>query len=294
MRAARFLPVFAGIAAAACNGNDALCGKKYSDVTFVGSHNSAFVGITPAHNQYISVTDQLNLGVRFLQAQTQNKDGQIQMCHTTCILLDSGPLSKYLGEITTWMEAHPQDVVTLLLTNIDALPITQFGDTFKDTGLEKYVFRPKEKVAMDQWPTLQKLIDDGTRLVIFMGGLTATDYHSDTSKVDYILDEFQYYWETPFGETNADFPNCTINRPQGANPNGYMYLVNHFLDVELFAGITIPDQLNAPKTNSLQSIDKQVNLCRGMWGRTPNVLLGQKFDWINIGEAIKAQSQYNA
>lgn len=99
-----------------------------------------------------------------------------------------------------------------------------------------------------------------------------------------------------------------------------MYLVNHFLDIELFAGIKIPNQIEAPKTNSLSSIDKQVNLCRGMWGRTANVVLvsvslfghrrdrvstalvsclckadrGQKLDWINIGEAIKAQSQYNA
>ncbi|TQN63728.1 PI-PLC X domain-containing protein 1, partial [Colletotrichum shisoi] len=255
MRAARFVSVFAGIAVA-CNGNNALCGKKYSDVTFVGSHNSAFVGITPAHNQYVSVTAQLDLGVRFLQAQTQNKNGQIQMCHTTCALLDSGSLSRYLEEIRKWMEAHPRDVVTLLLTNIDAMPVAQFGDTFKNTGLEKYVFRPKEKVAIDQWPTLQKLIDEGTRLVVFM------DYHSDTSKVDFILDEFQYYWETPFGETNAGFPRCNVDRPQGVDPGGRMYLVNHFLDVELFAGIKIPDQFNAPRTNSLQSIDKQVNLCR--------------------------------
>lgn len=179
MRVACFVSAFVGVvAAAACNGNDALCGKKYSDVTFVGSHNSAFVGITPAHNQYVSVTDQLNLGVRFLQAQTQNKDGQIQMCHTDCALLDSGPLSKYLDEINTWMEAHPREVVTLLLTNIDAMPVTQFGDTFKSTGLDKYVFKPGEKVAIDQWPTLQTLIDDGTRLVVFMGMSLIVFYNS--------------------------------------------------------------------------------------------------------------------
>lgn len=169
MRAARFLPVLAGIAAAACNGNNALCGKKYSDVTFIGSHNSAFVGVGPAHNQMVSVTNQLDLGVRFLQAQTQNKNGQIQMCHTDCALLDVGPLSKYLEEITKWIDAHPDQVVTLLLTNIDKIPIKQYDDAFKSTGLDKYVFRPQEKVAIDKWPTLQQLIDAGTRLVVFMG-----------------------------------------------------------------------------------------------------------------------------
>ncbi|KAF6805109.1 phosphoinositide-specific phospholipase c-like phosphodiesterases superfamily [Colletotrichum sojae] len=289
MRAARFLPLFAGIAAAAaCNGNAALCGKKYSDVTFVGSHNSAFVGIGPAHNQMVSVTDQLDLGVRFLQAQTQNKNGQIQMCHTDCALLDVGPLSQYLDEITGWINAHPNEVVTLLLTNIDKIPIKQYDDAFKSTQLDKYVFRPKEKVAIDKWPTLQQLIDAGTRLVVFM------DYNSDTSQVDYILDEFKYFWETPFGETDSNFPRCNIDRPNGLDPNMYMYIVNHFLNIEIF-GIKIPDLINAPKTNSLGSIDKQVNLCRGQWGKTPNVILGfQKFDWINVGEAIRAQNQYNA
>ncbi|KAL0942346.1 phosphoinositide-specific phospholipase c-like phosphodiesterases superfamily [Colletotrichum truncatum] len=290
MRVARFLPALVGIAAA-CNGNQALCGKKYSEITFVGSHNSAFVGIGPAHNQLVSVQEQLNLGVRFLQAQTQNKRGNIQLCHTDCLLLDVGTLSEYLDKINKWMNTNPNEVVTLLLTNIDKIPVEKFAEVFKSTGLEKYVFRPGKKVAIDQWPTLQTLINSGTRLIVFM------DYHSDTSKVDYILDEFQYFWETPFGETDPNFPRCNIDRPQGVDPNGYMYMINHFLNFEIL-GIKIPDLPNSAKTNSLQSIDKQVNLCRGMWGKTPNVILQCgpkiKLDWINIGEAIKAQNQYNA
>ncbi|KAI8281845.1 PI-PLC X domain-containing protein 1 [Colletotrichum sp. SAR11_240] len=236
MRAALFLPVVAGLAAAACNGNDALCGKKYSEVTFVGSHNSPFVGIGPADNQLVSPTAQLDLGVRFLQAQTQNKDGGIQMCHTDCLILDAGSLSDYLTSITKWMNAHPDEVVTLLLTNIDAIPVQKFDDVFKN-------------------------------------------YHADTSKVNYILDEFQYFWETPYGETDSNFPRCNIDRPEGVDPNGRMYLVNHVLNIDIF-GVKIPDLANAGKTNSFDSIDKQVNLCRGMWGKTPNVILG-----VRSGEA---------
>ncbi|OLN85557.1 PI-PLC X domain-containing protein 1-like protein 2 [Colletotrichum chlorophyti] len=59
-----------------------LCRNRYSDVTFIGSHNSAFVGSSIAHNQYVSVTAQLDLGVRFLQARTQDKGGHIQMCYS--------------------------------------------------------------------------------------------------------------------------------------------------------------------------------------------------------------------
>lgn len=68
---------FATATSAACNGHDELCRRKYSDITFIGTHNSAFVGQLPVHNHYISVAEQLDLGVRFLQAQTQDKDGDI-------------------------------------------------------------------------------------------------------------------------------------------------------------------------------------------------------------------------
>ena len=55
-------------AAGGCNGNQALCGRRWSDIVMVGSHDSSFVGVLPSQNQYISVTEQLNMGVRFLQA----------------------------------------------------------------------------------------------------------------------------------------------------------------------------------------------------------------------------------
>jgi hypothetical protein len=156
----------------ACNGNDALCDRSFSNVTFVGSHNSAFVGPLPQYNQYISVTKQLDMGVRFLQAQTQNKDGTIEMCHTYCWLLDVGTLTEYLKEIKSWMDGHRRELVVLLLTNIDAMPVEQFADAFRNTELEKYVYRPPGgQVDIDEWPTLRQLIDDDTRLVVFMGML---------------------------------------------------------------------------------------------------------------------------
>lgn len=161
---------FATMALAACNGHDELCDLKYSEVTFIGAHNSAFDGNLPVHNQFVPVTRQLDLGVRFLQAQTQEKDGGIQMCHTHCWMLDVGPLSDYLVDVKSWMDDHPDDVVSLILTNIDRLPVSQFDDVFESTGLKDLVFHPSGTLAKNEWPSLQNLIDDGTRLVVFMGG----------------------------------------------------------------------------------------------------------------------------
>ena len=167
----RLAPILglAATAAAACNGNNALCGRRYSDVTFIGSHDSAFVGSGPSDNQYTSVTDQLNLGIRFLQAQTHDSGGTIEMCHSYCWLRDAGPLTNYLTEINNWMNSHPTEVVTLLLTNQDNIAVSKFADVFRNTGLEKYVFRPNGHLNRGDWPTLQQLIDSSSRLVVFMG-----------------------------------------------------------------------------------------------------------------------------
>lgn len=163
------LASYAGVALAACNGHDELCGKKYSEVHDVGTHDSAFVGKTPTHNQYISVADQLESGVRFLQAQTHDKDGAIEMCHSFCWELDAGPLTDYLKTVADWVKNNPNEVVTLLLTNQDAIGMDKFDTVFDAVGLKQYVFHPKSKLSKDQWPTLQEMIDDGTRVVVFMG-----------------------------------------------------------------------------------------------------------------------------
>ncbi|KAG5656317.1 hypothetical protein KAF25_004593 [Fusarium avenaceum] len=268
---------------AACNGHDELCKRKYSDITFIGTHNSAFVGKLPVHNQYISVTEQLDLGVRFLQAQTQDKDGDIQMCHTHCWELDEGPLEDYLQEISDWMGKNPDEVVTLLLTNIDALPIEKFDDAFNSTGLKKFVFHPEKRLALDEWPTLQRLLDDGTRLVVFM------DHNMDESKVDYIINEFDYFWETPFGETDSSFPTCEVDRPENGDPTKLMGIMNHMLNYDVL-GIVIPNQVDAKETNSAESIQSQVDLCEGNWSRRPNVIL---LDWVNVGDAVDVQLSLN-
>jgi hypothetical protein len=180
-----------GVQAAGCNGNVALCSRKYSNVTQVGAHDSAFVGVLPSDNQYDSATAVLNLGFRFLQTQTHSWKGGIELCHTSCLLLNAGSLTNYLSPIKAWLDANPNEVVTLLLTNGDAIPVSKFGAVFAAVGLDKYAYTPPSTLTLDQWPTLQSLIHAGTRLVVFM------DYHADTSAVSYILDEFTYFFETP-------------------------------------------------------------------------------------------------
>ncbi|KAF7588637.1 hypothetical protein BBP40_005448 [Aspergillus hancockii] len=278
-------------ALSACNGESAFCTRKYSDITQLGAHDSPFVGPLPQHNQNLKVTEQLDLGIRFLQGQTHKAldSDAIQLCHTSCLLEDAGTLKSFLGTVKTWLDGHPDEVVTLLLTNGDSLPIARFDEVFVSAGIKDYVFVPDstpDVLAMESWPTLGDLISKGKRLVVFL------DYGANPSTVPYILDEFAYFFETPFGVTDSSFPDCSIDRPSGASAGGRMYIVNHFLNVEVL-GIKVPDRIRARRTNAASgngSIGAQSNLCQSIYRRLPDVVL---VDFVDQGEVIKAQKALN-
>jgi hypothetical protein len=154
-----------------CNGNAAYCDRIYSDVSFVGSHDSAFVGILPSDNEDISLTDQMNLGIRFLQGQThKNSAGAIEMCHTSCILLDAGSEQSYLGTVKSFLDANPNEVITLLIVNGDKLDVSMFDAAFTNSGIKEYAFVPSSNpLPRAAWPTIGEMISSGKRLVVFMG-----------------------------------------------------------------------------------------------------------------------------
>ncbi|CAI7678271.1 hypothetical protein N7533_002193 [Penicillium manginii] len=282
----------ADAAASTCNGRAEYCDRSYSNVTFVGSHDSAFVGKLPQQNQNIDIKAQLDMGVRFLQAQTHHSildDKVLELCHTSCFLEDAGTLESFLGTVKDWLDSNTNEVVTLLLTNGDSVEITEFEDTFSSSGITDYAFVPSsnpDTLGIDKWPTIGELISSGKRLVVFL------DYGADAKKVDYILDEFAYYFETAYDVTDSSFSSCAIDRPSGASASGRMYIVNHFLDVDIF-GVKIPDRVHAGETNAATgdgSIGAQASLCEGLYDRAPNAIL---LDFLDKGDAINAQNNLN-
>ena len=163
--------------ATTCNGRTEYCTRSYSNITFIGAHDSAFVGDLPQDNQNINITAQLDMGIRFLQAQTHKNlldevinETVLELCHTSCLLKDAGTLEAYLVTVKDWLDANPNEVVTLLLTNGDSVDITVFGDTFSSAGIDTYAFVPSSNpLSINDWPTLGDLISSGKRLVAFLG-----------------------------------------------------------------------------------------------------------------------------
>jgi hypothetical protein len=77
-------------------------------------------------------------------------------------------------------------VLSLLIVNINNLPVTQYDQIFKAVGLDVGSFIPASTpLPAASWPTLGSMIDANQRLVTFM------DNGADGS-VPYILDGMPY------------------------------------------------------------------------------------------------------
>ncbi|KAJ7446426.1 PLC-like phosphodiesterase [Mycena galericulata] len=274
--------------ATTCNGYSELCDRSYGNISYVGAHDSYAVGTNNlAANQDYNITQQLTDGVRLLQMQAHNDSGVIQLCHTSCVLYNGGTLEAYLTTVKTWMEANPNDVVTLLIVNSDNLVAAEFGSVFASVGLDKLSYAPPTSpIAAANWPTLGSMIDNGTRLVTFL------DNAADLTSVPYLIDEFTNVWESPFDVTDPAF-DCSINRTKG-DTSTQMYLINHFLDTILF-GEPVPDVSAANVTNAVSgvgSLGTQVNTCVADYGKAPNYLLVDFYEYGN-GSVFQVAASIN-
>lgn len=284
----------------ACNNSPQLCNRNYNNITHLGAHDAAFLrdsstSFSTSGNQYYNATVALSAGVRLLQAQVHNKAGVLQLCHSSCALLDAGTLQAWLADIKTWMDANTNEVVTLLLVNSDSNSTSSFGTVFSSSGISKYGYTPTSTTGpISTWPTLQTLITANTRLVTFV---TNMDY---SSTYPYLLPEFTYIFETAFGVTSLSGFNCTLDRPTSlasssvAISSGYMGLLNHFADVTVLS-FTIPDvsniaTTNSPSTTVTGALGTHGTLCNSEWGKKPVFML---VDFFNVGPAISAADILN-
>ncbi|KAK5658568.1 hypothetical protein OQA88_1961 [Cercophora sp. LCS_1] len=269
-----------------CNNYPELCERKYSNITVVGCHNSPFVRAGSASaNQAFPVLDQLNDGVRFLQAQIQwaANDTVPHFCHSSCDLLDAGPITEWLGTVKDWVAQHPYDVVTILLGNGNYSTPNLYVPHIESTGILQYIYTPPVvPLSRDDWPTLAHMILTGQRVVMML------DYMANQTAYPWLLDEFSQMWETPFDPLDQNFP-CTVQRPpdlSAEDANKRLYLMNHNLNVEvslLGTTILVPAVTELNITNNVTgfgSLGSAAENCRSDWGVPPTVL---NVDYYNYG-----------
>ena len=220
----------------------------------------------------------------------------MQLCHTSCDLLDAGTLKSFLSKISDWMDEHTSEVVTLLLVNGDSDAVADWGQAFVDSGITKHSFNGTMTKATDTWPTLQSMISSKQRLVSFI-----TDIDTDPT-YPYLRDEFDYIFETSYEVTDFTGFNCTLDRPVSTEPTAqdalaanYMGLINHFKEQTITVGVYIPDvesimTTNSPNTTKAGELGKHMNDCKTSWGILPNFVL---VDFWSAGDPIAAADNIN-
>ena len=90
-----------------------------------------------------------------------------------------------MGQVKSWVDANPTEVVTLLIVNSDGSPPSKFAQAFESTGLVSKMYQPSSgTISRNSWPTLGSMVDSGRTVVGFLS--TEADFQS----VNYLLDEF--------------------------------------------------------------------------------------------------------
>ena len=99
---------------------------------------------------------------------------------------DGGKVVDYLKTVKTWLDANPDEVLTLLFTNPEDVSLTDvWKPAFDDAGITDLAYVPPSlPVKQGDWPTLGELLNSGKRVVVFL------DANADPSQVDFILPEF--------------------------------------------------------------------------------------------------------
>ncbi|KAF2830775.1 PLC-like phosphodiesterase [Ophiobolus disseminans] len=274
-----------------CNGYPEFCERKFSNISMVVAHNSPFVKPhNVASNQLYTVVDQLNDGIRGLQFETQkpNTSSEIRLCHSSCEYLDVGTLESYLTTVRGWLDAHPYEVIAIIMGNNNGqrthIAASEFIAPFKRAGMTRYLWTPPAPTMnLTEWPTLAEMILKDKRVVVML------DYGANQTEAPWLLRQFNYQWETPFSPINPAFP-CTQQRPPNQTEDvsrNRMYTLNHNLNIELsltgVSGLLVPasallDKVNAVSGNG--SLGLNVEHCEQLWGRPPNFML---VDYYNRG-----------
>ncbi|KAL1924080.1 uncharacterized protein VTP21DRAFT_7115 [Calcarisporiella thermophila] len=273
----------------ACNGSPDLCSKPYNQLAYATTHNSFASGFNTAANQQFDIPTQLKDGIRGLMLDAHKppagkEANVIQLCHTSCDLLDAGSAGNTLKNIKTFLQANPQEVVTIFWENFDKFPASTFAQVYQSAGVMDMVYSHTPGAP---WPTLGDLVKQGKRIVNFIGDST------DDSQ-PWLIPEFEYVFETPFQVPSNDAFTCTVDRPAGTSPNGKMYLINHFIYSALTIGgqqVELPQQGQQNVTNGQVLVD-HVNSCSQTFGRNANFIA---VDWYtaNDGQVLKLVSQLN-
>ena len=192
----------------------------------------------------------------------------LYMCHGLCEI-GATPLAPTLTGLRSWLDAHPNEVVTVIVEN--HVPAAEIGAAVLDAGLEPYLHTPDE----DDWPTLGEMTTGGRRLVVL------TEEGSGGPSYPWLRNAFSLVQDTPYTfSTPQDF-SCQLNRGPADAP---LFLVNHWLSG--FGNLVSA----AEQVNVSEVLGARVQQCREERGLLPTFV---GVNYYSIGDVAEVVDDLN-
>ncbi len=260
-------------AARECNGLAALCARPLDEVAFLRTHNSHASderGYSHlAWNHWFAVPTQLEDGVRALNVDVYEADGEMVVCHGYCAL-GQQPLAEILAELTEFLAASPDEVVLLSLQNEAPWPRTLAA--LDDAGVAE---RALVHAPGTPWPTLADMLDAGTPLLVSAGGIP-----SDAPP--WLHDDDDISWGDHWA---AEVPADLDCAPENPPFEGGLYFYNNVLTAPL-ASPALAEQVNHDP-----DLSERLARCADENAHVPNII---SVDFYSIGDTVQAVAAINA
>ena len=257
-----------------CNGSNLLCNKKYNEVAYLTTHNAYNSSednfSLPNHNY--NITSQLNDGVRALMIDVYDLFGTPSVYHGTSIL-GSAPFLDYLIDIKTFLDLNPNEVVTIILECY--ISSNDIENELTQAGLMNYLYAHDPS---NSWPTLQTMISNNERLVIFSD---VDDASATQSWYHYVWD---YAVETHYTNHSQNDFSCDFNRGDSIND---LFILNHFVTNSVLG---TGDETQSAIVNANPFFINRVLQCEQEKNKFPNFIT---VDFYELGNCLDVVDQMN-
>jgi len=260
------------ISHAQCNGSLDLCSKQYNEVAYLTTHN-AFNSDEDGllfPNQTYNIASQLNDGVRGLMIDVYDFFGTPTAYHSV-FALGTIPLSNIFNDIKTFLDNNPNEIVTIILECY--VTANDIEDEINQSGLSNYLYTHNAT-----WPTLQNMIDNDNRLVIF------SDVDDASSSQDWYHYVWEYAVETHYSVGNINDFTCDFNR---GGPLNDLFIFNHFV-TDATLGYGLYNESNDVNANPF-FINRALN-CQTQTNKFPNFVT---VDYYELGDGLAVVDQLN-
>lgn len=256
-----------------CNGSTEYCDRRYDELSYPTTHNAMSNAADEwfGPNQNKNMKTQLLDGIRAFMIDThydsESEEPVPSLCHGGCIL-GSIPLVEALGIFEAFLRCNPEEVLTLIVEAYVSVEDTK--QAFDEAGLTPYLYAHDKTQA---WPTLQKLIDENTRLIVLSDEGEASGWY---------MNVWDHAFETPFSASEPKQLTCAKNRGEDGNS---LFILNHFLTT------LTGSEILAERVNYNPYFLERAQKCEQEFMHIPNFVV---VDFYSVGDVFEVTKSLNS